>query len=697
MAISKKKSIKTTILIIIFIGVLLPIIALIFVSGAQYKRQSEEIAKNQAISLANQYSVKIEKSLNELFTSTNVFADMQTATITDSGISAYTAEQLQKNNIEILKKNEQALAFYTILMPGHIINPSTGELNQNLSLIGNTHYKSNISSLVMWNYSFKSNIPDTLTKGGGYMLIPPYFDVYDKDSLLMITYGHQIEHNNEIIGLVGADISIDWMQDFISTSEIFNNTAEITIISNLGIINANNKDKSYVGKNIKQVLDSFENERSYLFSDEASNIRNGGYYVFYEPIKLGKLKDAWHIRISVPKDEILGDANTNLLIRILIAIVIALISLFVTSYYFNSIIKRIMLLGSVAKQMAKGNLFIDFKIVGSDEITDLGRSLQAIIIRFSDIIKGIKATMEQLQASGNALSNTAIKLSEGASEQASSTEEVSASMEQMSANIEQNAENAKSANIIAKRSSEEIEVGSKSVKSTANSMGDIAKKTSIIGDIAFQVNILALNAAVEAARAGVHGRGFGVVANEVGKLADRSKIAASEIDELTNRSFSIAKKSGLSLEQIVPEIQKTALLIEEITNASIEQKAGADQINNAIQQLSNVTQQNASSAEQLATNVESLTMLADKLNDLIAFFKFDVSQESSVEEKSLTEQKKKIESTSVPITKEKNKKIEEIQKPAESKAEAPNKKIIDKGFDLDLGGGDKLDDGFERF
>ena len=698
MALAKKKSIKTTILLIILLGVLFPILILIVVSGMQYKRQSEEIAKNKALAIANEYANNIENKLNELFTAVNTFADIQSSMILDNGELDYTSEQISLNQIKILKQNPQSLALYSIYLNGRIKNPNTGELNETLALLGNTQYKNKISPLIKWNYSFKSNVPDTLRKGNGYMLIPPYFDVYENDTLLMITYGHEIKYSNEIVGLVGSDIAIDWIQDIITATEIFNNKGEISIISDRGIINADSKSKTNIGKHIGEILPGIDKEKEALFSSVENNIQLDEEYIFYVPIEFAKLIGIWHVRIAVPEDEIISKALTNLRIRIVIAIIIALISLAITYFYFNKLVARIRKLGAAAKRMAKGNLFIDFETVGNDEITDLGKSLQAIITRFNEIISSVKATMEQFRESGNALSSTAVKLSEGASEQASSTQEVSASMEQMSANIEQNAENAKTADKIAQKSSIEIEESSKNVKLTASSMDDIASKTSIIGDIAFQVNILALNAAVEAARAGVHGKGFGVVANEVGKLADRSKLAASEIDELTNKSFLVAKKSGKSLEDIVPEIKKTAQLVQYITNASMEQKSGASQINNAIQQLNTVTQQNASIAENLTSNVESLSMLSDKLNKLIAFFKLEARQKrkrqdrSSVKEnrtqKPRTEQKKEVKSEK-PVT----------EKKVEAKKDKLDGTVKKKqgGIDLDLGVDDSLDDGFEKF
>jgi len=160
-------------------------------------------------------------------------------------------------------------------------------------------------------------------------------------------------------------------------------------------------------------------------------------------------------------------------------------------------------------------------------------------------------------------------------------------------------------------------------------MKQIADKVTIIGDIAFQTNILALNAAVEAARAGEHGRGFAVVAAEVRKLAEKSQIAAGEINALSKSSVQIAEESGKLLASIVPDIQKTARLVQEITAASIEQNSGAEQINNAINQLNQVTQQNAAAAEEMATSTEELSSQSDQLKDMIAFFKVN-QQESSI-------------------------------------------------------------------
>jgi methyl-accepting chemotaxis protein len=196
-------------------------------------------------------------------------------------------------------------------------------------------------------------------------------------------------------------------------------------------------------------------------------------------------------------------------------------------------------------------------------------------------------------------------------------------MEEMTSNIQQNTDNAQQTEKIALQAAQDIQEGSLAVNQTVESMKTIAKKISIIEEIARQTNLLALNAAVEAARAGEHGKGFAVVAAEVRKLAERSQLAATEINILSNSSVAIAEKSGKLLEQIVPNIQKTSRLVQEIAASSMEQNAGAEQINSAVQQLNQVIQNNATSAEETATSSEELSTQADQLKTTVAFFKID--------------------------------------------------------------------------
>jgi methyl-accepting chemotaxis protein len=196
-------------------------------------------------------------------------------------------------------------------------------------------------------------------------------------------------------------------------------------------------------------------------------------------------------------------------------------------------------------------------------------------------------------------------------------------MEEMAGNIEQNTANARQTERISKKAAESMIEMSKIGKESLDSIKTIAQKITIINEIAFQTNLLALNAAVEAARAGEHGRGFAVVAAEVRKLAERSKQAADEIEDLSKNSLKITGDSRLLLDALVPEIQKTSQLVQEITSASIEQNAGTGLINSAILQLNAVTQQNALSSGEMANSAEELASQADSLRSAVSFFKLD--------------------------------------------------------------------------
>jgi methyl-accepting chemotaxis protein len=214
-----------------------------------------------------------------------------------------------------------------------------------------------------------------------------------------------------------------------------------------------------------------------------------------------------------------------------------------------------------------------------------------------------------------------MQVSKGASSQAAAAEEASSSMEEMVSNIRQNADNAQQTDKIANKSAHDAQESGKSVLEAVAAMKEIANKISIIEEIARQTNLLALNAAIEAARAGEHGKGFAVVAAEVRKLAERSQKAAAEINQLSGVTLRVSENSGAMLEKLVPDIQRTAELVQEISAASREQDTGAGQINKALQQLEQVIQQNASAAEEMASTTEELTAQSEQLVGALGFFR----------------------------------------------------------------------------
>lgn len=274
----------------------------------------------------------------------------------------------------------------------------------------------------------------------------------------------------------------------------------------------------------------------------------------------------------------------------------------------------------VINRIAQGDLSVSVQVAKNDKSSVL-YAIKNMAQNLGDTIRDVRATADSVSAASEQLSATAQSLSQSSVEQAASIEETSASMEQISASIAQNNQNAKVTDGIASKSALDAREGGAAVRNTVAAMHQIAEKISVIDDIAYQTNLLALNAAIEAGRAGEHGRGFAVVASEVRKLAARSQSAAKEISELATGSVKLAEVAGSLLIEIVPNISKTADLVQEISAASDEQALGANQISTAIGQISSATQQNSAAAEELSATSEDLTGQAQKLQQMMEYFK----------------------------------------------------------------------------
>ena len=313
--------------------------------------------------------------------------------------------------------------------------------------------------------------------------------------------------------------------------------------------------------------------------------------------------------------------SRTLSISIAIALIALAMGVIIAMVITKSILGPLREAIAASETLAKGDLTADIVVNRKDETGDLLTAMKNMLERLRMVVSDVKGSSDNVASGSQQLSAGAEQMSQGTTEQAASAEEASSSVEEMNATIKQNADNASQTEKIALKSSSDAQESGKAVSETVTAMKEIASKISIIEEIARQTNLLALNAAIEAARAGEHGKGFAVVASEVRKLAERSQTAAGEISRLSTTSVEVAEKAGAMLAKLVPDIQKTAELVQEISAASKEQTTGADQINSAIQQLNQVIQQNAGAAEEMSSTAEELSSQAEQLQSAIAFFK----------------------------------------------------------------------------
>ncbi len=398
--------------------------------------------------------------------------------------------------------------------------------------------------------------------------------------------------------------------------------------------------------------------------------------------QIEKLMEAKLKQAKLISDENSKLANSASRLMIGLAIGGALIAIFF-GFLISSIISNPLRKGVVfAQAVAAGDLTQKIDLDQKDEIGQLAQALNEMVAKLSSIVNEVITASDNVASGSQELSATAQQMSQGATEQAASAEEISSSMEEMASSIRQNTDNAMQTEKISIKSSVDAKEGGKAVIETVAAMKEIATKISIIEEIARQTNLLALNAAIEAARAGEHGKGFAVVASEVRKLAERSQSAAGEISGLSSRSVSIAEQAGEMLTKMVPDIQKTSELVQEITASSKEQDTGAEQINKAIQQLDQVIQQNASASEEMASTSEELSSQAEQLQDSISFFNIGNSGSH-----------RKAAGARKPVHKV------QIAHARSAAAQPQAKRSSGGGINLQLGqaGPDHLDDEFEKF
>jgi methyl-accepting chemotaxis protein len=393
-------------------------------------------------------------------------------------------------------------------------------------------------------------------------------------------------------------------------------------------------------------LNSIPQDEKDLLLERLNNYKNGFLSLINVNIELGltekeglqgELRNAIH-QVEPILVEFVADVDAlatakmkanQVFLWIVIAIVCALTGV-ISTIILRSVMASVRRTNRVIDKIAHGELDIEIDTSRRDELGLMVRNLDKMVTRLREAIYVVIEGSAQISAASGEFRSASIKLSDGATDQAASVEELAASMEEMSSNNMENTNNAKETERLALEAAKDVEQGGEVVNKTFSNMDLIRSKIGIVEEIARQTNLLALNAAVEAARAGEHGRGFSVVAAEVRKLAERSKVAAEEIGRVTSENFDISKEAGEKLGSLVPQIKSTAKLVQNISQASLEQNNAVDQVNVGLNSLNRITQETAASAEEMAAGAEQLSSSSVRLREAISFFKIS-GEKSSVE------------------------------------------------------------------
>ncbi|MBC15703.1 MAG: chemotaxis protein [Desulfovibrio sp.] len=434
----------------------------------------------------------------------------------------------------------------------------------------------------------------------------------------MVSTVKAVVSGSDALAVVGLDISLAELTEIVKNIKL-NKRGFVVLIQDDGVIMA---DPSNENNNFKNVNDLSDSGLAECFRKGSGELRVTIDDVEYVSFVHTSDELGWKLVGLVQYEDIIAPVWSSGISIVGLSLLALLCIATAIWFYMNGlIIKPMVEIVQILKLAASGDYTRRIESDRKDDIGDIYAALKEMSDRLTSVVSDVVDGSSRVASGSEELSDTSQALSQGATEQAASLEEVSSSMEEMASNISGNAENARETETIANRASENARVGGEAVAKTVSAMQEIAEKISIVEEIARQTNLLALNAAIEAARAGEHGKGFAVVAAEVRKLAERSGDAAAEISELSSSSVQVAEKAGVMLREMVPDIEKTAELIQEISVASNEQTTGAEQINAALQQLDQVVQQNAAASEEMASTSNDLANQANGLQDIIAFFK----------------------------------------------------------------------------
>jgi len=532
---------------------------------------------------------------------------------------------------------------------------------------------------------------DTGIRAGEYYLCPreqlkpcvgdpaPY-DM-NGQTYLLSSFNAPILVDGKFHGIVGADISVDFIQQLLSNAnaQLYGGVGEIALISNNGRLAAYSTDKSLIGKPAAQILDAEEQVlvqrlpagQSHYQIDQA-----GGHVAFFLPFSFEGTDARWVLMLQLPIAEVMKDLDqlmaalgaesrssltTMLIIGVLIAVAGLLAIWLISRRITRPLRDMVVMLDNIGQ--GEGDLTQRLHIDSRNELGQIATGFNTFLTRLQGMISEVVGSVQKVSDASEHTADIAIRTDKGVQTQLAEIELVATAVHEMTATAQDVARNATQAAEAASHADRAANQGRHIVQDTGATItelaGEIGRAVDVvqtlardsenidailvtIRSIAEQTNLLALNAAIEAARAGEQGRGFAVVADEVRNLAQKTQQATGEIQQMiqqlqngtrdvvqvmeqsqsrTQRSVEQADAAAEALQAITQAVSLINDMNNQIASAAEEQSAVAEDINRNVTNIGQVAQDVAGGAEEASQASAGLTRLAEQQRRLINQFK----------------------------------------------------------------------------